>query len=149
MTSTNTIAVSNGLRAGFGGILIEPGDIGYDDARRLHNGMIDKRPALIAQCRSTADVIDAVNFGRDASVEVTRGVLRLGLGAAQKLVSRATRRAKEMPLVAQRRHGAGPIGQPQQHDQSDDDSHGNRFGRSAGGTERRRRSRHPATIAAH
>jgi len=70
MTSRNGIAVRDGLQAEFGGMLIEPGGVGYDEARRLHNGMIDKRPALIAQCRSTADVIDAVNYGRDAGVEI-------------------------------------------------------------------------------
>jgi FAD/FMN-containing dehydrogenase len=70
MASRNGIAVRDELRAGFGGRLLEPDDIGYEDARRLHNGMIDKRPALIAQCRSTADVIDAVNLGREAGVEI-------------------------------------------------------------------------------
>ncbi len=64
------VRVSDDVRALFGGCLLEPGDGGYEEARRLHNGMIDKRPALIAQCRSTADVIDAVNLGRDAGVEL-------------------------------------------------------------------------------
>ena len=39
---------------GFGGDLLAPGDAGYDTTRRVHNGAIDKRPALIARCRSTA-----------------------------------------------------------------------------------------------
>ncbi len=37
----------------------------YDDARKLYNGMIDKRPLLIARCADVADVIAAVNFGRE------------------------------------------------------------------------------------
>jgi FAD/FMN-containing dehydrogenase len=46
------------------GELIRPGDAGYDDARKVYNGMIDKRPALIARCVDVADVIGAVNFAR-------------------------------------------------------------------------------------
>jgi FAD/FMN-containing dehydrogenase len=46
------------------GALLQAGDAGYDDARQVWNGMIDKRPALIARCTGAADVIDAVNFGR-------------------------------------------------------------------------------------
>jgi FAD/FMN-containing dehydrogenase len=62
--------VPDDLRASFGGRLLEPGDAGYDEARRLHNGMIDKRPALIAQCQSTADVVDALAVTRSADAEV-------------------------------------------------------------------------------
>jgi len=47
------------------GELIQPGDAGYDEARQLYNGMIDKRPAFIARCVDAADVIAAVNFGRE------------------------------------------------------------------------------------
>lgn len=50
--------------------LLKPGDAGYDDARRIHNGMIDKHPAVIARCTSTADVVDAVRLGREAGGEV-------------------------------------------------------------------------------
>ena len=46
------------------GELIGPGDPDYDEARRVHNGMIDRHPRLIARCRDVADVIAAVNFGR-------------------------------------------------------------------------------------
>jgi FAD/FMN-containing dehydrogenase len=42
----------------------------YDEARKLHNGMIDKRPLLIARCVDMADVIVAVNFGRDKKLPV-------------------------------------------------------------------------------
>ena len=47
------------------GELIQPGDARYDEARKLYNGMIDKRPRLIARVADVADVITAVNFGRD------------------------------------------------------------------------------------
>ena len=53
------------LRATLRGTLIERSDAGYEDARKLYNGMIDKRPLLIARCLDAADVMAAVNFGRD------------------------------------------------------------------------------------
>src|SRR5204863_6476666 len=45
--------------------VIRPGDDTYDEARKIWNGMIDRRPALIVKCTGVADVIDAVNFARD------------------------------------------------------------------------------------
>src|SRR5215212_4484240 len=59
------------LKASFSGDVLGPGDPGYDEARRIHNGLIDKRPALIARCLSTADVVDAVNLGRDEGLEIS------------------------------------------------------------------------------
>ena len=50
------------------GELIQRSDPRYDDARKLYNGMIDKRPLLIARCVDAADVITAVNFGRDQAL---------------------------------------------------------------------------------
>lgn len=52
------------FRAQLGGAALAPGDPGYDDARRVWNGMVDRRPALIARCANTADVVAAVNFAR-------------------------------------------------------------------------------------
>jgi hypothetical protein len=52
------------------GRLITPGDPDYDAARKVHNGMIDRHPRLIAQCRDAADVIAAVAFGRDNGLKV-------------------------------------------------------------------------------
>lgn len=52
------------------GQLLTPADEGYEKARAVYNGMIDKRPALIAQCVDVADVIAAVNFGRDAGLPI-------------------------------------------------------------------------------
>src|SRR5712691_10986552 len=58
------------LRAAFSGDLLEPGDDGFEQARRIHNGLIDRRPALIARCRNTADVADAVRFAQDQGLEI-------------------------------------------------------------------------------
>jgi FAD binding domain/Berberine and berberine like len=50
---------------GFRGRLIGPSDKDYGEARALYNGMIDKRPKLIARCVDAADVLAAVNYGRE------------------------------------------------------------------------------------
>jgi FAD/FMN-containing dehydrogenase len=47
------------------GPVLGPDDPGYEDARRVWNGLIDRRPALIVQCTGAADVADAVNFARE------------------------------------------------------------------------------------
>ena len=52
------------FRAGLRGELLTTDAADYDEARRIWNGMMDKRPALIARCSGVADVIDAVNFAR-------------------------------------------------------------------------------------
>jgi FAD/FMN-containing dehydrogenase len=56
------------LRASVRGAILRPGEDGYDRARRVWNGMIDKRPALIARCAGAADVIQAVQFARANSL---------------------------------------------------------------------------------
>lgn len=58
------------LRANFRGDLIRPHDEGYEAARRVWNGVIDKRPALIAGCAGVADVMAAVRFARDQRLPV-------------------------------------------------------------------------------
>jgi FAD/FMN-containing dehydrogenase len=57
--------------AGFSGPLLRPGDDGYDDARRLFNGMIDRRPALIARCTSAGDVALAVKKARSSGLALS------------------------------------------------------------------------------
>src|SRR5260370_15121677 len=47
------------------GALLRPGDVGYEQALRVYNGMIERRPALLAHCVDVADVIAAVNFARE------------------------------------------------------------------------------------
>jgi len=58
------------LRSQLRGALLEPGSPEYDQARKLYNGMIDKRPALIARVVDTADVIASVNFARENGVSL-------------------------------------------------------------------------------
>jgi FAD/FMN-containing dehydrogenase len=53
------------------GTLLQPEDPFYEEARRVHNGLIDQRPALIARCRGTADVVEAIRFAREAGLEIS------------------------------------------------------------------------------
>ncbi len=53
------------LQSSLRGQLIRPQDESYDAARKIYNGMIDKRPGLIARCVDVADVIAVVNFARE------------------------------------------------------------------------------------
>ncbi|MGH7644351.1 MAG: FAD-binding oxidoreductase, partial [Gemmatimonadales bacterium] len=72
-TVTTTTFIPAGLLADlagrFSGQLFQPGDRGYDEARRVHNGLVDKRPALIARCRGTADIVEAVHLARALRLE--------------------------------------------------------------------------------
>jgi FAD/FMN-containing dehydrogenase len=61
---------ANAFRAQLLGEALIPADADYDLARRIQNGMIDRRPALIARCRGTADVQAAVRFGREHKLEI-------------------------------------------------------------------------------
>ena len=72
MTATATFDAERlqELRAGFAGTILQPGDPGYDDARRVHNGLVDRRPALITRCRTAGDVADAVRFARANDLDV-------------------------------------------------------------------------------
>jgi FAD/FMN-containing dehydrogenase len=56
---------------GFAGTIFRRGDAGYDDARRVFNGMIDRSPAMIARCSSTADVVAAVRHARANGLEIS------------------------------------------------------------------------------
>jgi hypothetical protein len=55
----------------FEGELIRPGDAGYDEGRGLFNAMIDRRPAAIARCRTTADVVGALSLAREEALELS------------------------------------------------------------------------------
>src|SRR5688572_21090016 len=66
MTEQAITAFQQALR----GRLIQPADADYDAVRAVYNGMIDKRPRLIARCVDAADVITAVNFARDQKLLV-------------------------------------------------------------------------------
>jgi FAD/FMN-containing dehydrogenase len=58
------------LRQGFAGEIILPDDPGYNTARTIFNAMIDRRPGVIAQCATAADVAAAIRFGRQRSLEI-------------------------------------------------------------------------------
>jgi FAD/FMN-containing dehydrogenase len=58
------------FRASLRGELTEPGDAGYEEARKVYNRMIDRRPRLIARCANVADVMAAVKFGREQKLLV-------------------------------------------------------------------------------
>jgi FAD/FMN-containing dehydrogenase len=58
------------LAPAFSGRFLRSEDPEYDQARRVHNGLVDKRPGLIAQCRGMADIADAVRLGRSLGVEI-------------------------------------------------------------------------------
>jgi FAD/FMN-containing dehydrogenase len=68
-TASQATAVQ-AFRTHLRGELIGPGDPDYDAARRVHNGMIDRHPRLIARCRDVADVIAAVTFGREQGLAI-------------------------------------------------------------------------------
>jgi FAD/FMN-containing dehydrogenase len=71
MASQKPIAEAAAELAGrFSGQLLKPTDAGYEEARKVHNGLVDKRPGLIARCRNVADVVDAVALARNLGLEV-------------------------------------------------------------------------------
>jgi FAD/FMN-containing dehydrogenase len=53
------------------GTVLRPGDERYESARLVHNGLIDRRPALIARCRGAGDVAAAVRFARENDLEIS------------------------------------------------------------------------------
>jgi FAD/FMN-containing dehydrogenase len=59
------------ISASFSGALFLPGDERYEIACRVHNGLIDRRPALIARCLGTADVVAAVGLARETGLEIS------------------------------------------------------------------------------
>ncbi|HEX4867281.1 MAG TPA: FAD-binding oxidoreductase [Acidimicrobiales bacterium] len=70
MTTIDATALG-GLRGRFRGALLRPGEEGYDEARRVWNGAIDRRPQVIARCAGADDVVTAVRFARDHDLEVS------------------------------------------------------------------------------
>jgi FAD/FMN-containing dehydrogenase len=58
------------LARSFSGRLLLPGDAGYEAARRVHNGMIDRHPSIIACCRRTADAVNALDFAIRHDLEI-------------------------------------------------------------------------------
>ena len=69
-TAPETSAIEE-LRAALRGPAIAPGDAGYEEARKVYNGMIDKRPAVVVRCADAADVIAAVTFARERGADLS------------------------------------------------------------------------------
>jgi FAD/FMN-containing dehydrogenase len=59
------------LKAGLRGSVLQAGNHGYEPARQIWNGMFDRKPAVIARCVGTSDVINAVKFARDNNLEIS------------------------------------------------------------------------------
>ena len=71
MTSVPSVADAvTDLAGRFTGQLLQPADVGYEEARKVHNGLVNKYPALIARCHGLADVVDAVDLARKLNLEV-------------------------------------------------------------------------------
>jgi len=70
MDTMARLASAGALQAGFEGLVLEPGDPGYEDARKIWNGMIDRHPAIIARCLVPADVGFAIKFARDRGLPI-------------------------------------------------------------------------------
>ena len=86
------------LRADFAGEIILPGDAAYDASRTIFNAMIDKRPAVIAQCATAADIAAAIRFGRECSLEIA--VRGGGHGVAGKALTDGGVPAAELLALA-------------------------------------------------
>ena len=67
---TATVDHTGNLRARMTGTVVAPDDPGYDDARRVWNGAIDHRPALVARCADVEDVVAAVDHARSCGLEI-------------------------------------------------------------------------------
>ena len=70
-TDATTTSTLDELATALRGPLLRPDDDGYDDARTLWNGMVDRRPAAIARCQSTADVMACVRFARTSGLPLS------------------------------------------------------------------------------
>jgi FAD/FMN-containing dehydrogenase len=95
-----TVATEKGtltqLAEDFGGQLLQAGDPQYDEARAIYNGMIDRRPALIARPSGTADVIAAVRYAREQNLPIA---VRCGGHATGTCCSRSRAAATTSPAT--------------------------------------------------
>lgn len=69
-TASSIDVIADVLARSFSGRLLCPGDAGYEEARKVHNGLIDKRPSLIACCRGAADVADAIRTAQEHELPI-------------------------------------------------------------------------------
>jgi len=68
---TASASVIQRFRSDLSGPVLRPLDEGYETARRIWNAMVDRRPALIARCRTVSDVVNSVHFSRDHSLPLS------------------------------------------------------------------------------
>src|SRR4051794_7833067 len=94
--------------------ILRPGERRYDEARRVWNAMVDRRPALIAGCSHTADVVAAVARGRRADLEIRvhRGSARRGCRAPGQGGELTAGGASVRTLAIRQRHARGRAGAP-------------------------------------
>jgi FAD/FMN-containing dehydrogenase len=71
MSATIDFSVFAGLADRISGSVLGPEDVGYESARAVHNGLIDRRPAVIVRCRTTNDVVEALAVARRTGLEVS------------------------------------------------------------------------------
>jgi FAD/FMN-containing dehydrogenase len=71
MSTTLDPGVVSDLGGKISGAVLGPDDAGYDAARAVHNGLIDRRPAVIIRARTTKDVVDGLAFARESGLEVS------------------------------------------------------------------------------
>jgi FAD/FMN-containing dehydrogenase len=71
MTTTLNLAAFADFAGQISGSMLGSGDAGYDAARAVHNGLIDRRPALIVRCQTTDDVVATLAFARRTGIEVS------------------------------------------------------------------------------
>jgi FAD/FMN-containing dehydrogenase len=114
MTSTLHRVPLDQLRGRFRGTLLRPGEEGYAEARRVWNGAIDRRPALIARCAGADDVHEAVRFARahDLPVAVRGGghsVLGYGVCDDGIVIDLSALKAVRVDPVARTARAAGGL----------------------------------------
>ena len=105
----------NAFKSSLRGKLILPADADYDAARKVYNGMIDKHPAMIAQCADVNDVQACVNFARDNDVLVSiRGgghnAGGLGIAVGVERVGRDAAGDLEIRQQTEAGHEVVPVG---------------------------------------
>ena len=140
MTAPTTMQIS-----GFRGDVIAPNRNGYDEARAVWNGTVDRRPRLIARCSGTADVSAAVRFARDRDLEIAvRGGGHNVAGTAVCddgiVIDLSAMRAVTVDPVERtaRRPGRRPVGRRRPRDTGTRSGHHGRHREP-----HRRRRRHP------
>ena len=102
------------LRSRFRGALLRPGEEGYEEARPVWNGAIDRRPALIARCAGADDVVEAVRFARERDLPVSvRGgghaVAGHAVGDGVLMIDLSSMKAVRVDPAARTAHAAGGV----------------------------------------